>query len=313
MRVLVAGATGAIGRRLVPLLIQAGHDVTATTRTPGKQRALQEVGANAVVLDALDADAVNEAVTNAKPEVVINQLTALSGSFNLRKFDDYFAQTIRLRHEGTDNLLLAARAAQAKRFIAQSYTGWNNERTGGPIKTEDDPLDPNPTAASRRTIASQLYLESSVTAASDVEGVVLRYGSFYGPGTSIGRDGELTAMVRRRMLPVVSGGTGIWSFIHIEDAAAATVLAINRGVPGIYNIVDDEPAPVSQWLPYLAREIGAKPPLRLPVWLARPMIGEQGVSVMTAIRGSSNSKANRELGWVPTYRSWREGFRHGLG
>jgi nucleoside-diphosphate-sugar epimerase len=313
MRVFVAGGTGAIGHRLVPLLIQAGHDVTATTRTPGKLQALQATGADAVVLDAFDTSAVNEAVTRAKPEVVIHQLTALSGSFNLRKFDDFFAETNRLWTEGTDNLLLAARAAQAKRFIAQSYTGWNNERTGGPIKTEDDPLDPNPTAASQRVVASQRQLESSVTAATDVEGIVLRYGNFYGPGTSIGQDGEILTMIRRRMLPVVGGGAGIWTFIHIDDAAAATVLAIDRGEPGIYNIVDDEPAPVSQWLPYLAQAIGAKPPLRLPVWLARPMIGEQGISLMTRIRGSSNSRAKRELGWFPTYRSWREGFRHGLG
>jgi nucleoside-diphosphate-sugar epimerase len=309
MQIFVAGGTGAIGRRLVPLLAGAGHDVIATTRSPAKVEALRASGAEPVVLDGLDATAVTEAVTYAKPDVVMHQLTALSGPPNMRRFDDYFADTIRLRTEGTDNLLRAARAAQARRFIAQSYAGWPSERTGAAVKTEDDPLDPNPTAASHRTVAAQRHLEAVVTGATDIEGVVLRYGGFYGPGTALGEGGDLVAMVRRRMLPIVGGGTGIWSFIHVDDAAAATALAIDHGAPGVYNIVDDEPAAVSEWLPYLAELTGARPPLRLPTWLARPMLGAHGVSMMTRVRGASNAKARRELGWTPQYRSWRQGFR----
>jgi nucleoside-diphosphate-sugar epimerase len=197
--------------------------------------------------------------------------------------------------------------------VAQSYTGWNNERTGGPVKTEDDPLDSAPTAASRQSLAAFRHLESTMEGVRDIEGVALRYGSFYGPGNAIGQGGVMLEMVRKRQLPVVGGGTGVWSLVHIDDVASATALAIEGGVPGIYNIVDDDPAPVHEWLPYLAKVIGAKPPLRLPAWLARPMIGEHGVSMMTAIRGSSNAKARRELGWEPTYTSWRQGFRDGLG
>ncbi|HSK97526.1 MAG TPA: NAD(P)-dependent oxidoreductase [Euzebyales bacterium] len=312
MRIFVAGATGAIGRRLVPLLVAAGHDVTATTRTPAKVQSLRASGAEPVVVDGLDADAVTDAVTSAKPEIVMHQLTALSGPPNLRRFDDYFAETSRLRTEGTDNLLRAARAAGTRRVLVQSYAGWSSERSGSPVKTETDPLDPHPTAASRRTVAAQRYLESTVTAATDIEGVVLRYGGLYGPGTSVGEGGELLTMIRRRMLPIVGGGTGIWSFVHVDDAAAATVLAIDHGTSGLYNIVDDDPAPVAEWLPYLADAIGAPRPLRLPAWLARPLIGAHGISMMTVIRGASNAKARRELGWTPSYPSWRQGFAHGL-
>ena len=313
MRIFLAGATGAVGRRLLPMLVGAGHDVVGTTRSPRRARAVEAAGAEAVVLNALDRDAVLSAVAAAKPDVVIHQLTALAGPAKLRRFDDYFAQTNRLRTEGTDNLLAAARAAGTRRFVAQSYTGWPNPRTGTAVKTEDDPLDPQPTAASRRTLAAIRYLESTVTAAGDIEGVVVRYGSLYGPGTALGINGELLEMVRRRRLPIVGGGTGVWSHVHIDDAAAATLLATQQGAPGRYNIVDDEPAPVWQWLPELAAAIGAKPPRRLPAWLARPLLGEHGISLMTAIRGSSNAKAKRGLQWELSYPSWRQGFRTGLG
>jgi nucleoside-diphosphate-sugar epimerase len=266
-----------------------------------------------VVLDALDRDAVITAVTAARPDVVVHQLTALSKPMNLRKFDQSFAQTNRLRTEGTDNLLAAARAAGAQRFIAQSYTGWLNERTGGPVKTEHDPLDAHPTAVSRNTIAALRHLERAVTTARDIDALALRYANFYGPGTSMGVGGDVLEMVRRRRMPVAGGGTGVWSFLHIDDAARATAIAIERGAPGLYNIADDDPAPVHEWLPYLAEAIGAKPPLRVPSWIVKVVLGEHGVSLMTTVRGSSNAKARRELDWQPHYRSWRQGFRDGLG
>jgi nucleoside-diphosphate-sugar epimerase len=313
MRIFLAGATGALGRRLVPMLARRGHTVVGTTRTATKADAVRALGAEPVLLDALDRDAVLAAVAAVKPDVVVHQLTALSGPANLRKFDQFFAETNRLRTEGTDHLLAAARSAGAHRVLAQSFTGWPNERTGGPVKSEVDPLDPHPTAASRQTVAAMRRLEATVPAAADLAGVVLRYGAFYGPGTGLGAGGELLTMVRRRRLPVVGGGAGVWSFIHIDDAASATVAAVESDVTGLYNIVDDDPAPVRDWLPYLAAAIGAKPPLRLPAWLVRPMVGEHGVSVMTSARGSSNARAKRDLGWQPGYPSWRQGFRAGLG
>ncbi len=312
MRIFLAGATGAIGRRLVPLLIQAGHDVVGTTREPQRVRALEAAGADGVIVDGLDGDAVLAAVADAKPDVVVHELTALSGPANLRRFDEYFAQTNRLRTRGTDNLIAAAQAAGVSRLVAQSYTGWPNQRSGSLVKTEEDPLDPSPTAASRQSLAAIKHLESAVTGTPGLDGVVLRYGSLYGPGTALGAGGELLEMVRRRRLPIVGGGTGVWSHVHIDDAATATLLAVEGGAPGIYNIVDDEPAPVSEWLPELAAAIGAKPPQRLPAWLARPLLGEHGIAVMATIRGSSNAKAKRELGWTPAYPSWRQGFRAGL-
>jgi nucleoside-diphosphate-sugar epimerase len=311
MRIFIAGGSGALGRRLVSMLVDAGHDVVATTRTPEKADRLRALGAEPVVLDALDRGAVMSAVTAAKPDVIVDELTALSGPADLRRFDRAFAQTNRLRTEGTDHLLAAARAAGTGRLLAQSYTGWPNPRTGGPVKTEDDPIDPHPTAASRESIAAIQHVESTVAGARDLVGVVLRYGTFYGPGTGLTAGGEVLEMERRRRLPLVGGGTGVWSFVHIDDAARATVAALEAG-PGLYNIVDDEPAPVAEWLPYLARCIGARPPMRVPAWLARALIGEHGVSMMTAVRGSSNAKAKRELGWRPEYASWRQGFREGL-
>jgi 2-alkyl-3-oxoalkanoate reductase len=314
MRIFVAGSTGAVGRRLVPLLIRRGHEVVGTTRDASKADAVRALGAEPAVLDPLDRDQVLAAVAAARPEVVVHQLTALSGSLDLRTFDRSFAMTNRLRTEGTDHLLAAAQAAGTRRFVAQSFTGWTNERTGGPVKTEEDPIDPRPTKASRQTLAAIRYLESAVgRPAGDIEGVVLRYGGFYGPGNALGTGGPLVEMVRKRRMPVVGGGTGVWSFVHIDDVAEATAVAVARGAAGLYNIVDDDPAPVHEWLPYLAQVIGAKPPMRLPAWLVRPLIGDHGVSLMTTVRGSSNAKARRELDWKPRYASWRQGFQDGLG
>ena len=313
MRIFVAGATGALGRRLVPLLVEGGHQVTGMTRTPGKAAGLRAAGAEPVVADALDREAVLRAVTAARPEVVVHQLTALATTTSFRRFDQQFALTNRLRTEGTDHLLEAARAAGARRFVAQSFAGWPFARVGGPVKTEDDPLDPDPPAQLRRTLEAIRHLEAAVLGAEGIEGVVLRYGGFYGPGTSAGAGGYMLEDLRRGRFPIVGAGTGVWSFIHIDDAAAATVAAIERGAPGIYQIVDDDPAPVSEWLPALADAIGARPPRRVPAWLARLLAGEHAVVLMTEIRGASNAKARRELGWRPVHRSWRQGFRDGLG
>ena len=312
MRVFVAGATGALGRRLVPLLVAGGHQVTAMTRRVGRTMELYAAGAEPVVADALDRDAVLAAVTAARPEAVVHQLTDLAGVTSMRRFDQGFAATNRLRTEGTDHLLEAARAAGASRFVAQSFAGWPFARVGGPVKTEDDPLDPDPPAELRRTLDAIRRLESAVLGADGLEGLVLRYGGFYGPGTSVGAGGSMLEDLRRRRFPMVGAGTGVWSFVHIDDAAAATVAAVERGAPGIYQIVDDDPAPVSAWLPELAAAVGARPPRRLPAWVARLVAGEHAVVMMTEVRGASNAKARRELGWRPAWPSWRQGFRDGL-
>lgn len=308
MRVFVAGGTGAVGRRLIPQLAANGHSVVATTRTREKIDGLRALGAEPVVLDGLDGHAVGEAVARAEPEAVVHEMTALAGIGGVRRFDREFAVTNELRRRGTDHLLAAAAAAGVRRFVAQSYTGWNNIRTGGPVKTEEDPLDPRPPAAQEESLAAIRHLEQAVLGAGPVEGVVLRYGSLYGPGAS----DELTAVVRNRSIPIVGDGAGIWSFVHVDDAAAATVAALTRGAPGIYNVVDDDPAPVAEWLPSFAAAVGAKPPRRVPVWLGRLAAGEVGVSMMTQIRGSSNAKAKRELQWEPSWPTWRDGFVHGL-
>jgi 2-alkyl-3-oxoalkanoate reductase len=313
MRIFVAGATGALGRRLVPLLVDRGHQVAAMTRTPGKAAGLRAAGAEPVVADALDRQAVLRAVGQARPEVVVHQLTGLAGTPSLRKFDQGFAATNRLRTEGTDHLLAATRAAGARRVVAQSFAGWPFARVGGPVKTEDDPLDPDPPAELRRSLDAIRHLEAAVLGTEGVEGLVLRYGGFYGPGTSVGMGGSMVEDVCRRRLPIVGAGTGVWSLIHIDDAAAATAAAVERGAPGIYQIVDDDPAPVSAWLPELAKAVGARPPRRVPAWVARLLAGEHGVVLMTEIRGASNAKAKRTLGWTPTYPTWRQGFHTGLG
>ncbi len=311
MRVFVAGAAGVIGSRLVRRLVADGHEVVGTTRRPEKQEILRALGADAVVMDGLDAASVGEAVARAEPDVVVQQMTALAGvAGDLRHFDDEFAVTSELRTRGTDYLLGAAEAVGVRRFVAQSYAGWPNERSGGPVKSEDDPIDPHPPAEQQRTIAAIRYLEETVLDAGPIAGTVLRYGALYGPGTSMAN--EYAALIRKRKFPVVGGGTGVWSFVHADDAAAATALAIEREQPGLYNVVDDEPAPVAEWLPYLAQCLGAPAPRRLPVWLARLAVGDVGISLMTQVRGSSNAKARRELGWEPEWTTWRDGFRDGL-
>jgi 2-alkyl-3-oxoalkanoate reductase len=306
MRVFVAGAGGAIGRRLVPQLVAHGHDVVGSTTHAEKIPELRALGAEALVMDGLDAASVGDAVGRAAPQVIVHQMTALTGANHLRHFDDTFAVTNELRTTGTGHLLAAAEAVGVRRFVAQSFTGWPNAREGGQLKTEADPLDPDPPKNQTRTLAAIRRLEVAVLNAS-LEGIVLRYGSLYGPGASE----DLVELVRRRKLPVVGDGGGVWSWIHIDDAASATVAAVERGRRGNFNIVDDEPARVSEWLPYLAKCVGAKPPRHVPVWLGRLVAGEVGVSLMTRIRGSSNAKAKRELGWEPRW-SWRQGFREGL-
>jgi nucleoside-diphosphate-sugar epimerase len=253
-----------------------------------------------------------EAVTKAEPEVVMHQMSGLTGIKSFKKFDDEFALTNRLRTEGTNHLLEAARAAGARRLIAQSFGNWNYERTGTGPKSEEDPLDPEPPPNQRRSIQAIRHLEQAVIGADGIEGVALRYGNFYGPGTGFALDGDLVKLVRERKLPIVGDGGGVWSFIHMDDVATAAIAAI-ASAPGVYNISDDEPAPVAEWLPDLARAIEAKSPRRVPVWLGRLAIGEVGVSMMTQIRGASNAKAKREMGWAPRYKSWRDGFRTGLG
>jgi nucleoside-diphosphate-sugar epimerase len=309
MKVFVAGATGAVGARLIPALVAAGHSAVGMTRTAEKADAIRAAGAESVVADALVREAVMAAVLSAEPDVVVHQLTALPSRFDTRKFDRIFETTNRLRTEGTDHLLEAARATGARRFVAQSFAGWPYARTGGTVKTEEDPLDPDPPESMRRTLDAIRRLEAAVLAAEDIEGIVLRYGGFYGPGTGLG---AMLDEVRRRRFPIVGKGTGVWSFVHVDDVASATLAAVERGAPGIYNIVDDEPAPVSEWLPYLAESIGAKPPRRLPAFLGRLAAGEAGLSLMTRSSGASNAKAKQELGWQPKYASWREGFRSGL-
>jgi len=304
MRVFVTGATGALGRHLVPGLVAAGHQVTATTRTPGKAGVLREAGAEPVVLDGLDREAVIAAVRAAAPEVVVHEMTALAGLRSFRHPDKLFAATNELRTRGTDNLLAAAAAAGTRRVIAQSYAGPGPDQRPGGLKTEEDPLDWRPIRSAVQAPAAIAHVETTVPAQAP-EGLVLRYGGFYGPGTG----DFLVEAVRKRRVPVIGGGTGVWSFTEITDAAEATIAAVGRGAPGIYNIVDDDPAPVADWLPYLAGVLGAKPPLRLPAWLGRLLAGEFVTAQMTSSRGYSNEKARKELGWEPRYPSWREGFR----
>lgn len=312
MKIFLAGATGALGRCLVPLMVAKGYQVIAMTRSAEKAEALRNAGTEPVVADGLDREAVLRVVAGSKPELVIHQMTSLTGVMSFKKLDEEFVATNRLRTTGTDILLEAARAAGARRFIAQSYGGWPYERAGGPAKTEEEPLDPHPPAAMTQTLAAIRHLESAVLSAPGLEGIVLRYGSFYGPGTYVAEDGFILELVRRRKLPIIGNGAGVWSFLHVDDAAGATTAAIERGAPGIYNVADDEPAPVAVWLPELAKILGAKPPRHIPVWLGRLAAGEPGVSMFTRIRGAVNAKAKRELAWRLLYPSWREGFRRGL-
>jgi 2-alkyl-3-oxoalkanoate reductase len=315
MKVFVAGATGALGKQLVPRLVARGHEVVGMTRTPAKQDLVRNLGARPAIADALDPDAVAQVVAEAEPDVIVHEMTALSGPFDMRHIDRLFVTTNRLRTEGTDHLLAAGRAVGARRFVAQSYAGWPFARSGGAVKSEADPLDPNPPEKMRGILAAIRHVEDAVTGIDWGDGIVLRYGGFYGPGTSVASDpdGEMVEPIRKRKFPVIGNGGGIWSFVHIEDAATATATAIERGAPGIYNVVDDEPAPVREWLPALANAIGAKPPRHVPRWLGRLAAGSTAMVMMTEIRGASNQKAKRELAWQPRYASWREGFVGGLG
>ncbi len=308
MRIFVAGATGAVGRPLVPALITAGHSVVGLTRSASKAEAIRRMGAEPVVADGLDEAVIRAAVASAKPDVIIHEMTDLAGATDLRHFDRAFASSNRLRTLGTDYLLGAAREAGVKRFIAQSFCGWLYARTGAAAKTEADALDPDPPEELRRTLEAIRYLEQTVTGSLQPEGIVLRYGAFYGPDTGT-FDRAMVEQIRRRRVPLIGDGGGWWSFVHVDDAAAATVRAVERGKPGnIYNIVDDEPVEVSEWLPALAQMLGARPPFHLPAWIARLVAGEHMVSMMTQVRAGSNAKAKRELDWQPAHPSWRKGF-----
>jgi nucleoside-diphosphate-sugar epimerase len=304
MHVYIAGGAGVIGVRLVPQLVERGHRVTATTTSPAKIGLLQGLGAEAVVVDGLDASAVGESVAKAEPDAVVHQMTGLTEGIDPKRWDRSFTLTNRLRTEGLDHLLDAVRAVGVPHVVAQSFTGWPNIRSGSWVKDEDDPLDPEPPKAQRESLAAIRYLEARTL---EADGTVLRYGGFYGDPAD-----AMIPLVRKRQMPIAGRGTGYMSFIHLDDAAAATVLALEKGVRGVYNIVDDDPAPVSAWLPHLAECLGARPPRHVPVWLARLAAGEVGVSLLTRTRGSSNARAKRDLGWELRWPSWREGFRHGL-
>jgi nucleoside-diphosphate-sugar epimerase len=308
MRVFVAGATGAIGRQLVPRLVTAGHEVTGMTRSESKQAMLAELGAVAVVADALDPDQVAHAVARAKPEVIVHELTAI-GAVSTRHMERDFALTNRLRTESTDHLLSAGQAIGVRRFVAQSNGAFTYARTGGALKTEDDPLDPSPAREMRAMVAAIRHLEEAVLGAQWTEGIVLRYGALYGPGTSLAPGEEQFEMIRKRKFPLVGDAAGVWSFIHVADAAEATLAAIEHGSRGIYNVVDDDPAPVAEWLPALAHTLGAKKPMGVPRFIGRLFAGEVGALMMTELRGASNAKAKRELQWRPAHPSWRQGFQ----
>jgi len=320
MKVFVAGATGVLGRKLVPQLVARGHEVVGMTRSTAKKDLVRSLGARPVVADALDPDAVAQAVASAEPEVIVHELTALSGKMSIRDArhpdrSPMAKMTNRLRTEATDHLLAAGRAVGARRFVAQSFGAFRWARSGGPVQTEADPLDPDPPAPLRPVVEGLLYLEEAVTTIEWGEGLVLRYGGFYGPGTSVSRapDAVMAVPIRKRQFPVIGDGGGVWSHIHIEDAAGATAVAVERGPAGIYYIVDDEPASVREWLPVLASALDAKPPRRIPRWLGRLAAGEAATIMMTEARGASNAKAKRELGWQLRYPSWRVGFPQGLG
>jgi len=308
MRVFVAGATGTIGRQLVPRLVAAGHEVHGLTRSASKRMMLEQLGAVPVVADALEPGRIADAVVRAKPDVIVHQLTAI-GALDMRHFDRDFALTNQLRTEGTDYLLAAGQAIGVRRFVAQSVAGYGAyARTGGPVKSEEDPLDPAPAPEMRETIAAIRHLEEAVLGARWTEGIVLRYGAFYGPGTSLGPGGDQFEMVRNRKYPLVGDGAGVWSFIHVADAAEATVAAVDHGSRGVYNVVDDDPAPVAEWLPALAHTLGARKPMHVPRFVGRVFAGEAGAMMMTELRGASNAKAKRELAWQPGHPSWRTGF-----
>jgi nucleoside-diphosphate-sugar epimerase len=309
MKIFVAGATGAIGRRLLPQLVSRGHEVVAMTHSIVKTDMLRELGAEPVVANGLDRDAVVRAVTAAHPDVIVHEMTALQSMKSLANFDRDVATTNRLRTEGTEYLIEAAEAVGTPKLVVQSFTGWPNQRTGGRVKTEDDPLDNDPPKNSAKTLEAIRKLETLAVTARGIKGIALRYGSFYGPGTSIAPDGQIIELVKAHKLPLFGDGGAVWSFLHIDDAADATRIAIESEATGIFNIADDDPAEVRVWLPELAKMAGAKPPMHLPAWIGRLLLGESGLSMMTKIRGASNAKAKRVLGWRPAFPSWRDGFR----
>jgi 2-alkyl-3-oxoalkanoate reductase len=314
MKIFIAGASGAIGSHLVPQLVARGHEVVGTTRSAAKTGALRALGAEPVVVDVLDPDAVAGVVAKAEPEVIVHQLTALGGRPSFREVKRAAAATNRLRTEGTDHLLAAARAMGVRKFVAQSNAIWV-DRARGPVVDEDGRLEPDPPAAAESMVAALRHLEDAVTGISWADGIALRYGSFYGPGTGVeaAPDAVMAGLIRKRRVPIVGGGGGVWSWVHITDAASATVAAIERGKPGIYHVADDEPAPARELLPALARALGAKPPRRVPARLVRLLAGEAPVHMMTQASGISSEKAKRELGWTLRYPSWRTGFVEGLG
>ena len=307
MRVFVAGASGAMGGRLLPLLVSAGHSVVGLTRIPARAESIRRVGAEATIADALNRAAIVKAVAGAKPDVIVHEMTSLRAANDLRRVERSFTLTNRLRTEGLQNLLAVARQTGTPRIVAQSFCGWPYARAGGPVKSEEDPLDPEPPRELRRTLEAIRYLERTVTDSSEIDGVVLRYGAFYGRGTGL-FDGPLIDQLRRRRVPLIGNANGWWSFLRVDDAAAATAVAAERGAAGIYNIVDDEPAPVREWLPALAAALGARPPRHIPKWLARIGAGAHIVAMMTEARAGSNAKAKRELLWQPAHPSWRQGF-----
>lgn len=310
MRILVAGATGAVGIRIVRRLAAAGHFVVGTTHTPDKQGLIRAAGGEAVVVDGLDREAVRGAVAAARPDVIIHEMTALMGG-ELQHFDRTFALTNRLRTQGLNHLLTAAKEFGVRRLIAQSYCGWPYARKGAAIKTEDDDLDPSPPREMESSLAAIRYLETTLLSCAEIEGLALRYGAFYGPGTGM-LESSVVNQLRHRRFPLLGDGNGWWSFVHVDDAAGATACAADHGAPGIYNIVDDDPAPVREWLPELASLVGAKPPLRLPKWLGGIIAGDHLVKMMTEVRAGSNAKAKNALGWSPVHASWREGFASSL-
>jgi nucleoside-diphosphate-sugar epimerase len=313
MRILLAGASGAIGQTLIPYLLRDQHEVFGLFRNPAHADRVKSLGATPVVVDALDGDAVHKAVAEIKPQAVIHQLTAIPAHIDLRHIDHDFELTNRLRTEGTRNLATAAVKAGVEKFIAQSFAGWPYAPKGIRLKTEEDPLDSSPTPKLKSMLDAIETLEHTVLREQGFIGIVLRYGPFYGPLSSIARDGAMVEDIRAHKVPIVGQGTGVWSFIHLDDAATATLAALNRGQRGIYNIVDDDPAPVAEWLPYLAECVGAKPPGHVPNFTAKFLMGEHVVALMNDIRGVSNEKAKRELGWTPKWSSWRQGFREALG
>lgn len=313
MKIFILGGTGVIGRYMVPLLVKERHEVTVLVRSAERYSEAEKMGARGITADVFNEKELTTVIKKTEPEIIIHQLTALSTvKGNFRKFDQEFELTNRFRTEVTDTLLKAAELTGVRRFIAQSFCGWPFARQGGLIKTEEDKLDPNPPRSFMKTLNAIKHLESAIKRSEKVEALALRYGMFYGPDTAISGDGAIVNLIKKRNFPIVGEGGGIWSFINVKDAAGATVKAVTRGKSGLYNIVDDEPAPVSIWLPYLAKVLKAEPPRKIPIWLGRLLLGEAGISMMTKIRGGSNAKAKHDLGWEPVYATWRDGFTDSL-